>query len=271
MYKIDDEKTYYMLLPPNMQDTDAECFSYAISHQMQKFMKKAEKLNVWGNLDGLDPKYYDLAAACMNAQYYRSNLPDNMKLKMIKHAYEMHRYAGTQTAIDALLNIVFNHAEFTPWTEYEGKPYRFKVLVYDMLTENTAELFTNVLQKVKAARSILDAIDIGREIETTAYYAMTQEAETTNPDIREDNSGENTVKQWICTGATENKDMGAPNIKEYWDGKNETRGTENVAAMQTRFFGAEDIRENNNLEAETIKMEAYAGMKILTEQKNADI
>ena len=43
MYKIDDEKTYYMLLPPNMQDIDAECFSYAISRQMKKFIKKAEK------------------------------------------------------------------------------------------------------------------------------------------------------------------------------------------------------------------------------------
>ena len=46
MYRIDDEKTYYMMLPPNLQDTDAECFSYALSKKLQKLVRLAEKLNV---------------------------------------------------------------------------------------------------------------------------------------------------------------------------------------------------------------------------------
>ena len=46
MYRIDDEKTYYMMLPPNLQDTDAECFSYALSKQLEKLVRLAEKLNV---------------------------------------------------------------------------------------------------------------------------------------------------------------------------------------------------------------------------------
>ena len=54
MYRIDDEDTYYMLLPPNMQDIDAKCFSYALSKQLKKFVRLAGQLNVWGNLKGED-------------------------------------------------------------------------------------------------------------------------------------------------------------------------------------------------------------------------
>lgn len=193
MYKIDDEKTYYMMLPPNLQNIDAECFSFALSVQLKKFVKLAGKLNVWGNLDNLDPKYYDLAAAGMNAQYYRTELPDKVKLDLLKHAYEMHRYAGTQTAIDTLLNIIFNSAEFTPWHEYEGKPYHFKVKTYDLITEDATTLLNNMLKKVKAARSIMDAIETGRHAYGGIQVGMVTTQAQRNPVIKEES----------CTGATE--------------------------------------------------------------------
>ena len=193
MYKIDDEKTYYMMLPPNLQDIDAECFSFALSVQLKKFVKLAGKLNVWGNLDNLDPKYYDLAAAGMNAQYYRTELPDKVKLDLLKHAYEMHRYAGTQTAIDTLLNIIFNSAEFTPWHEYGGKPYHFKVKTYDLITEDATTLLNNMLKKVKAARSIMDAIETGRHAYGGIQVGMVTTQAQRNPAIKEES----------CTGATE--------------------------------------------------------------------
>lgn len=193
MYKIDDEKTYYMMLPPNLQDIDAECFSFALSVQLKKFVKLAGKLNVWGNLDNLDPKYYDLAAAGMNAQYYRTELPDKVKLDLLKHAYEMHRYAGTQTAIDTLLNIIFNSAEFTPWHEYGGKPYHFKVKTYDLITEDATTLLNNMLKKVKAARSIMDAIETGRHAYGGIQVGMVTTQAQRNPVIKEES----------CTNATE--------------------------------------------------------------------
>lgn len=193
MYKIDDEKTYYMMLPPNLQNIDAECFSFALSVQLKKFVKLAGKLNVWGNLDNLDSKYYDLAAAGMNAQYYRTELPDEVKLDLLKHAYEMHRYAGTQTAIDTLLNIIFNSAEFTPWHEYGGKPYHFKVKTYDLITEDATTLLNNMLKKVKAARSIMDAIETGRHAYGEIQVGMVTTQAQRNPVIKEES----------CTGATE--------------------------------------------------------------------
>lgn len=192
MYRIDDEKTYYMLLPPNMQDTDAECFSYALSKQLKKFAKLAKQLNVWGNLDELNPKYYDLAAVGMNAQYYRTEYPDEVKLELIKHAYEMHRYAGTQTAIDTLLNIIFDSAEFTPWHEYGGEPYHFKVKTYDAITEDATTLLTNMLKKVKAARSIMDAIETGRHSYGGIQVGIIAIQSQRSP----------TIKEESCTGAT---------------------------------------------------------------------
>lgn len=252
MYRIDDEKTYYMMLPPNLQDTDAECFSYALSKQLEKLVRLAARLNVWGDLDGLSPKYYDLAAACMNAQYYRTKYPDDVKLNLIKHAYEMHRFAGTQTAIDTLLDIVFEKAQFTPWYEYGGKPYRFKVLVYDMLTEDAAELFTDVLQKVKAARSILDSIEIGREAFQSLYTAACTSYSVKAPKIEVDSDGENAAKVQNCTGATTSGYTRAQKITEQWGTTESAAMSEaHTAAVTNAFLKPQKIEENNDQDAET--------------------
>ena len=252
MYRIDDEKTYYMMLPPNLQDTDAECFSYALSKQLEKLVRLAEKLNVWGNLGGLNSKYYDLAAACMNAQYYRTKYPDDVKLDLIKHAYEMHRFAGTQTAIDTLLDIVFEKAQFTPWYEYGGKPYRFKVLVYDMLTEDAAELFTDVLQKVKAARSILDSIEIGREAFQSLHTAARTSYSVKAPKIEVDSDGENVAKIQNCTGETTSGYTRAQKIIEQWGTtESEAVSEAHTAAVANAFSKMQKIKEDNNQDAET--------------------
>ena len=169
MYQFDDIGSTYLSLPPNLQDIASECFGYALDRQMQRFHKMANQLTVWSNLDQVDPKYYDYIALCIKAPYYKSSYPADMKLQLIKSAIEMHRYAGTQRAVDKLLELIFEKAFFEPWYEYGGEPYHFRPKVYDVLTEDAIEEFVDIVKKVKAARSIMDALAIGREAYGTVY------------------------------------------------------------------------------------------------------
>lgn len=169
MYKIDDEGSTYASLPPNLQTGRNECFAYAFDRQIAKINRLLQKLNVWGNLDRVDPKYYDALAVCVQVPYYRSDYSNEMKLQLLKSAPMLYRYAGTQMAVEKMLAIVFEQAQFIPWYEYGGKPYHFKIRVYDLLTEDAVSVFKKVLRKVKAQRSVIDEIEVAREVDLTIF------------------------------------------------------------------------------------------------------
>ena len=160
MYKIDDIGSTFISLPPNMQTVENECFFYAVDRQISKIYKIAEKLNIWGDLDNVDPKYYDFLASCIQAPYYKSDYTNEQKLKLLKNTLSSYRYAGTVRGVEELLQATFGNAEFIPWYKYGGEPYHFKVKTTKIPSEEDKKLFEMLLKKVKAARSILDFVEV---------------------------------------------------------------------------------------------------------------
>lgn len=256
MYEIDEKDTYYMCLPANLQDIDAQCFSYALFLQMKKYVKLSERLNLWGNLENAKPEHYDYIAACMGAPYYRSEFSNTVKLQLIKHAYETRRYAGTRQGIESLINIIFEKAIFRPWYTYDGKQYRFKILVYDMLTEDATLMFTNVLQKVKAERSVMDMIEAGRESYGQARTGAAAHADTKQACIEENNDVENIGKSTSCTGATTYASTKQAHIIEDNDSSN--------TAMQRIIIGSAEGNYSESTEQEDNSLANDTGTDIHT-------
>lgn len=269
MYKLDDEDTLYMSLPPNLQNKDTRSLSVAFAKQMKKYLAYADRLNVWGNIDHLEPEHYDVFAACIAAPYYRSDFPDDKKLKLIKQNYSVRRYAGTQTAIDALLENVFDDARYIPWYEYGGKPYHFKVLLFDVLKENNIELMSNAMKKVKAARSIMDAVDIGRIATNVTYCGVGSCIASHPPEIREGFSikGEDIVSK-IQSGVETVGITKEPTIRENLKEAGEDISAERyVGVAETQTVKQPVIRENYT-ERSTIQQAIASNIQVDSIHKN---
>lgn len=172
MYQFDDVGSTFLSLPPNLQTTENDCFSYALDRQMAKMHKLAKQITVWSNLDNVDPKYYDYLAVTIRAPYYKSEYSNELKLRLIKSALLTRRYAGTMKAIEELLSHTFPDAIFVPWYKYDGKPYHFKIAIEKEPTEDGKELFEAMLQRAKAARSIIDSVEIVRVVKSTLYIGL---------------------------------------------------------------------------------------------------
>lgn len=170
MYRFDDIGSTFISLPPNLQNIENECLGYAFDKQLEKLHKLADKLTVWSDLDSVDPKYYDHLAITISAPYYRSDYTDRQKLALLKSAILTKRYAGTTKAIEELLSHTFTDARFVPWYEYGGEPYHFKITTGEEPTEETKRLFSEMLRKVKAARSIIDGVEIDDGVTKTTIY-----------------------------------------------------------------------------------------------------
>lgn len=180
MYKFDDEGSTFLSLPPNLQTIENDCFAYALDRQMAKIHKLAKQITVWSNLDNVDPKYYDFLAMTIRAPYYKSEYSNILKLRLIKSALLTRMYAGTIGAIEELLSHTFPNATFVPWYEYDGKPYHFKITIRDGLTEGAQKLFEEMLQRTKAARSIIEAINVIHRIDQQLYAGCGKQSHIKN-------------------------------------------------------------------------------------------
>lgn len=173
MYQFDDVGSTFLSLPPNLQDTENDCFGYALDRQMAKMHKLAKQITMWSDLDNVDPKYYDFLAMTIRVPYYKSEYGNKLKLGLIKSALLTRRYAGTIKAIEELLSRTFPAASFIPWYEYGGEPYHFKITMEEEPTEDAKKLFEAMLQRTKAARSIIDGVEIDvNEIKNTVYIGL---------------------------------------------------------------------------------------------------
>nr|DAS29899.1 MAG TPA: tail protein [Caudoviricetes sp.] len=269
MYKLDDEDTLYMSLPPNLQNKDTRSLSVAFAKQMKKYLAYADRLNVWGNIDHLEPEHYDVFAACIAAPYYRSDFPDDKKLKLIKQNYSVRRSAGTQTAIDALLENVFDDARYIPWYEYGGKPYHFKVLLFDVLKENNIELMSNAMKKVKAARSIMDAVDIGRIATNVTYCGVGSCIASHPPEIREGFSikGEDIVSK-IQSGVETVGITKEPTIRENLKEAGEDISAERYVGVAETQTVKQPVICENYTERSTIQQAIASNIQVDSIHKN---
>jgi len=167
MYRIGDKGATHASFPANMQNPETWAFGAALDRQMQKLMDFGRCVLVWPELDSLNSKYCDYAAASLRALYYSSEYDRETRIAILKGALSTYRYAGTVKGVEELLDQVFENARLVPWFEYDGEPYHFKIVLPTDSSEEVIRKFSEILEKVKAARSIIDGI------ETTTYtYSM---------------------------------------------------------------------------------------------------
>ena len=161
MYQMGDQGATYASFPSNMQNPEVWAFGIAMDRQLKKLMEFEKRVLVWPKLDGLGGKYCDYAAASLRALYYSSEYDRETRIGILKSALSTFRYAGTTKAMEELLDKVFanENAKLVPWFEYDGKPFHFKVVLSTDSSDDVVRRFSEILQKVKAARSLIDGIE----------------------------------------------------------------------------------------------------------------
>jgi len=91
------------------------------------------------------------------------------KRRLIKSAIELHRYKGTKYALLKVLEALGLSGDIKEWFEYGGEPYRFKVYVSSIPSEELWQKLIHLINEYKNERSWLDAIGIHSESRSTIY------------------------------------------------------------------------------------------------------
>ena len=153
------------LLGPNYRrDPEVKALSYAIQQGMQLLLRYAPRGMVYADLDNLQEPALDLLAVETDVQSYDKAYDVSIKRELVKNAIRWHQIAGTRAAVEELARKIFGDCEVQEWYEYDGQPYRFRVVTSATASADDVSEFNRLVSKVQNLRSHLESVSIVREI-----------------------------------------------------------------------------------------------------------
>ncbi len=162
------------LTPPGIRELQHLVDTFDTSFEELK--KHIIKVLIYPRIDEIeDEKLLDLLAWQFHIEGYDQAQTIQEKRNLIKNAVELHRYKGTPYAIKKVFQALGLDASLQEWFDYNGDPYKFKVLVKSVIQdEATYRRLIELINEYKNVRSWLDAIGFHREYSQTLYYAFAQ-------------------------------------------------------------------------------------------------
>ena len=163
-----EEAELISVLPPVLSNNpDNAAISYAYKMAMQKIILLSIRTSLYANIDKMDEEVLDLMALEFRAQYYDEGLPLEVKRKLIKNALAWYQRAGTKSAVNELIQTVFGEGEVVEWFDFTDPPFTpgmFEIATNSRVTEELINYFSNLIHRVKNARSHIRRITIIRTI-----------------------------------------------------------------------------------------------------------
>lgn len=150
------------LVPPNLRsDETVKAAAESIDKELMMINEHIPKLVLLYMIDHLDDEWVDELAWEYHVDFYDPTLPIEQKRELVKYAIPWHRRKGTPSAVEELIATVFGSGQVVEWFEYDGRPYRFKVVTSDpAATNERAQEFIKAINSVKNTRSWLDKVEI---------------------------------------------------------------------------------------------------------------
>ena len=122
--------------------------------------------------DSLSEKITDLMASEWRTQFYDGTLELAKKKELVKNTLQWYLSAGTDKAVNSLLETLFGNGKIIPWYEYGGQPYHAKISANIEYSEGIMEKFDTLLRKVKKTSTILDEIEMENQIKTGIHTCV---------------------------------------------------------------------------------------------------
>lgn len=157
------------LLPVSMaNDIETQSISYALQKQIQQLLYHASRTRTVAMIDLLPETVLDVLATELRTPYYQEDMDIDTKRSIIKRTLLWHTRAGTPSAVEELIEVVFGEGSIVEWFNYDEPPYTpatFDIITNAQMTEDMAEYFLSIILRVKNTRSHIRRILVTRKME----------------------------------------------------------------------------------------------------------
>lgn len=150
------------LLPNFMRDdANARAFAYAVQSQIVKVSLAIEHARIYSRIDSLSDEVLDELAWQFNIVEYRSDYDISVKRELIKGCMELHHKRGTVSAVEEVVQKVFEDAIVEEWFDYGGAPYHFRIRTSNTsATDDMVQEIAKIVKQTQSVRSHLEEVVI---------------------------------------------------------------------------------------------------------------
>jgi len=159
-----------LLNPILLRDPKYRAVEKLLKELFEELLEKTNGVVLYPLIDQIEnEEVLDLLAHQFHIEGWELAKSLEDKRRLIKSAIELHRYKGTPYAIKKVLEALGLEGQVKEWFEYGEKPYRFKVYVSSIPSEELWQKLIHLINEYKNERSWLDAIGIHSESRSTIY------------------------------------------------------------------------------------------------------
>lgn len=163
------------LLPQFMRGDEANAaLSQAMDALLAEPAKRSRILRKWDQIDNMNHAQLDEMAWEFNIDWWDSAFSLETKRAVVKSCYRVHEKRGTKWAVEELVTSALGMSKVTPWFEYGGDPFWFKIQTSATLTKDGMAYFLNMIDKVKSARDHVEMIEVTRTIDQIMHAGTAQ-------------------------------------------------------------------------------------------------
>lgn len=161
------------ILPPNIaKDPKVSAAAQALDSELQAVTAAIDQCLLLARIDELPEPVIDQLAWQFHVDFYEPDLPLEQKRALVKGALDWHKRKGTPAAVEELITALFDEGKVVEWWEYDGEPYKFKIVTHNTAVTNEKALeFIRALASVKNARSWLEKVEITLTDDVPLYLA----------------------------------------------------------------------------------------------------
>lgn len=161
------------ILPLNIaQDSKVKAAAEALDRELQAVTAAIDQCLFLSRIEELSEPMLDQLAWQFHVDFYEPNLSLEQKRSLVKNALIWHRRKGTPAVVEELVTVLFDEGRVVEWWEYDGEPYKFKIVTHNTAVTNERALeFIRALASVKNARSWLEKVEITLTDDMPLYLA----------------------------------------------------------------------------------------------------
>lgn len=147
-------------LPVALQkDPSAVALAEAIANLLAQRPKEIEQLLIYPVIDRLDEQLLDILARDFKVDWWDYDYSLEEKRRTLKSSWRVHKTLGTKAAVDEAISAIYPDSHATPWFDYGGKPYHYRLEINATGTMATLEKQARVLDLARYYRSLRDRLD----------------------------------------------------------------------------------------------------------------
>ena len=149
------------IAPENLaSQAEVQAIAYAVGRQVEKLCAYADAARTYAAIATMPEWLLDYMAVELRTPSYDENYSVKTKRALIEGSLLFYTQMGTPSAVNRIIETIFETGYIEEWYEYDGEPHHFRAYVGDGGEVGPEELeeFRRILSSVKRLSSWLDDI-----------------------------------------------------------------------------------------------------------------